>query len=61
MAYQHADVRAIQVMALFFALGGSVVRNRWLTMPQSLVQRTLSYMMVDVCHWQVPNMAFGGK
>ncbi len=50
MAYQHADVRAIQVMALFFALGGSVVRNRRLTMPQSLVQRTLSHMMVDICH-----------
>ncbi|WP_161567363.1 hypothetical protein [Exiguobacterium sp. SH4S7] len=50
MAYQHADVRPIQVMALFFALGGSVVRDWWLTTPQPLVQRALSYMMVDVCH-----------
>ncbi len=50
MASQHADVRAIQVMALFFARGGSVVRNRWLTTPQSLVQRTLSQRLVDAWH-----------
>ncbi len=50
MAYQHANVRAIQVMALFFVLGGSVVRNRWITTWQSLVHRTLSHRLVDVWH-----------